>query len=111
MGMANKSYMVYPVDSVPGQAALAKRNLKALDLAKAILKFQYQECLYIATLIGVNEDGFFGSLDEDWSPDQPGAFDEALITIPWVQLMELLGRAPNGATLGFLNGKTQLNPH
>ena len=109
--MANNSYMVYPIDSIPGQAALAKRNIMALDLAEAITIFQKRECLYIATLIGINEDGFLGSIDEDWSPEQPGAFDEALITIPWVQILELLERAPNGATRGFLIGQTQKDPH
>ena len=103
--------MVYPVNSKSGQAALAKRNLKALDLAEAITNFQKRERLYIATLIGINEDGFFGSLDENWSPNKLSAFDEALVTIPWVQVFELLGRAPNGATLEFLSGQTRPKSH
>ena len=32
----------------------------------------------------------FGSSREDWSPDQPDAFAEPLIVIPWVQVLDLL---------------------
>jgi hypothetical protein len=32
----------------------------------------------------------FGSSREDWSPDQPDAFAEPLIVIPWVQILEAL---------------------
>ena len=40
----------------------------------------------------------FGSSREDWSPDQPDAFAEPLIVIPWVQILELLCRLPEGTT-------------
>lgn len=38
----------------------------------------------------------FGSSREDWSPDQPDAFAEPLIVIPWVQILEMLCRLPEG---------------
>ena len=90
---------------------MAKRNLKALELAEVVTIFQEWERLYTATLIGINEDGFFGSLDENWRSEKLNAFDEAFVTIPWVQVFELLGRAPNGATLEFLSGQTRPNSH
>ena len=75
---------------------------KTRDLAKAIVEYQNRERVRIGTLIGVNEDGFFGTEMEDGCPDHPGAFDELLISIPWVQIPELLGLVTNDATGDFL---------
>ena len=61
------------------QAQLKKRGLTTRDLGKAIARFQKSEKVRVGTLIGVNEDGFFGSTDEGWTPDRPGAFDEPLL--------------------------------
>jgi hypothetical protein len=83
-------YTVHHIESPAGQAQLAKCGLTTRDLAKAIARFQKAEEIRVGTLIGVNEDGFFGSTDEGWTPDKPGAFDEALLSIPWVQIYELL---------------------
>lgn len=92
------------IESPNGQAELAKHGLTTRDLAKAISKFQAIEGVYIGTLIGVNEHGFFGSTREGWQPDQPDAFAEPLVNIPWVQILELLGWAPDGSTGEFLEG-------
>ena len=103
------SYTVHPIDSPAGQAQLVKRRLTSRDLATAIAEFQRVEGIRVGTLIGVNEDGFFGSTEEGWTPDRPGAFDEPLLNIPWVQILELLGRVPENTTGEFLEGggKTQ----
>ena len=95
-------YTVHLVESPAGQAQLAKRGLTTRDLGKAIARFQKAEKVRVGTLIGVNEDGFFGSTDEGWTPDKPGAFDEPLLNIPWVQILELLGRVPENTTGEFL---------
>jgi hypothetical protein len=102
-GKANKpkGYTVHLVESPAGQAQLAKRGLTTRDLGKAIAEFQKAEKVRVGTLIGVNEDGFFGSTDEGWTPDKPGAFDEPLLGIPWVQIFELLGRVPENTTGEF----------
>ncbi len=97
-----KNYTVHLVESPAGQAQLAKRGLTTRDLGKAIAEFQKAEKVRVGTLIGVNEDGFFGSTDEGWTPDKPGAFDEPLLGIPWVQIFELLGRVPENTTGEFL---------
>jgi len=99
-GAAAKStgYTVHLVESPAGQAQLKKRGLTTRDLAKAITEFQTAEGVRVGTLIGVNEDGFFGSTEEGWRPDRPGAFDEPLLNIPWVQILELLGRVPENTT-------------
>lgn len=96
--------IVHVIESPDGQAELAKRSLTTRDLAKAISRFQSIEGVYIGTLIGLNEHGFFGSTREGWQPDQPGAFAKPLVNIPWVQILELLGRAPDGSTGEFLEG-------
>ena len=75
---------------------------KTRILAEAIVEYQNRERVRIGTLIGVNEDGFFGTEMGDGRPDHPGAFDELIISIPWVQIPELLGRMTNDATGDFL---------
>ena len=97
-----KGYTVHRIESPAGQAQLARRRLTTRELARAIAKFQKAEGVRVGTLIGVNVDGFFGSTDEGWTPDKPGAFDEPLLNIPWVQILELLGRVPENTTGEFL---------
>lgn len=100
-------YVVHLIESPEGQAALAARGLTRHDLARAIGKFQRREHRWVGTLIGINDDGFFGSRREGWRPDQRGT--EPLIFIPWVQILEYLGRVPEGTTGEFLKsgGKKQ----
>ena len=95
-------YHVDLIDSPAGQVQLVKRSLTTRDLATAIARFQTAEGVRVGTLIGINEDGFFGSTEEGWRPDRPGAFDEPLLNIPWVQILELLGRVPENTTGEFL---------
>ena len=99
-----QGYGVHLIQSAAGQAELTRRGLTARDLATAVTRFQAAEKVRVGTLIGVNQDGFFGSTEEDWSPDWPGAFDQPLLTIPWVQILELLGRVPENTTGEFLDG-------
>ncbi len=103
-----EGYAVHHVDSPAGQAQLAKRELTARDLTRAVARFQTAEKVRLGTLIGVNDDGFFGSTEDGWTPNQPGAFDEPLVTIPWVQILELLGRVPEKTTGEFLDGGGKL---
>lgn len=95
---------VHLIESPEGQAELTRRGLTTHDLATAIASFQKAESVHVGTLIGVNAHGFFGSTREGWRPDQPDAFAEPLLSIPWVQILELLGRVPPGTTGEFLEG-------
>ncbi|CAA6605792.1 hypothetical protein MTBLM1_70008 [Rhodospirillaceae bacterium LM-1] len=95
-------YVVHLIESPAGQAALAVQKLSTRDLARAIAEFQKREGVRIGTLIGVNQNGFFGSAREGWRPDQPDAFSKPLINIPWVQILELLNEIPDGTTGQFL---------
>ncbi len=97
-------YTIHLVESPAGQAALAVHGLTTNDLARAVTEHQRRERARIGTLIGVNQDGFFGSARESWRPDQPDAFAEPLIVIPWIQILEYLGRVPAGTTGEFMNG-------
>ena len=98
-----KDMTVHPVQSPPGQAILARRGLTVHDLAQAIARFQATEGTRIGTLIGVTDEGIFGSTRDGWRPDQPDAFAEPLLAIPWVQVLELLGRVADGTTGQFLD--------
>ena len=95
---------VHLIESPKGQAELAKHGLTSSDLATAIVRFQNAERVHVGTLIGVNEHGFFGSTREGWLPDQQNTFTKPLLSIPWVQIFELLGRVPAGTTGEFLEG-------
>ncbi len=109
MGKGKQSYGVHRIDSPAGQVELVRRGLTTRDLATAIAEFQRREEVFVGTLIGVNKDGFFGSTREGWRPDQPDAFAEPLVSIPWVQIFEYLGRVADGTTGEFLRtgGKVQ----
>lgn len=101
--------IVHAVQSPQGQAILARRGLTVQDLAQAIARFQAAEGTRIGTLIGVTDDGIFGSTREGWRPDQPDAYAEPLLAIPWVQALELPGRVTDGTTWQFLDpgGRSQ----
>lgn len=93
----------HPVLSPQGQAILARRGLTVHDLAQTISRFQAIEGTRIGTLIGITDEGIVGSTREGWRPDQPDAFAEPLLAIPWVQVLELLGRVADGTTGQFLD--------
>ena len=99
-----QGYGVHLIQSTAGQVELARRGLTARDLATAVARFQAAEKVRVGTLIGVNEDGFFGSTEDGWTPNRSGAFDQPLLNIPWVQILKLLGRVPENTTGEFLDG-------
>jgi len=81
-----RGYTLHLIESFAGQARLAAQGFTTRDLARAIVNYQRIEGVRVSTLIGVNDDGFFGSTREGWTPDAPDAFAEPLISIPWGQL-------------------------
>ena len=100
-----QGYRVHGLHSPEAEAELTRQDLTRAGLEQAITAFEQAEKTRVGTLIGISEDGVFGSDREDWSPDQPDAFAEPLIVIPWVQILELLGRVPKGTTGRLLEGK------
>jgi hypothetical protein len=97
-------YRLYPPDSPEARALLAEQGLGPADLERALAGLERAESTMVRTIVGINEDGVFGASREDWSPDQPDAFAEPLIVIPWVQILEMLCRLPEGGT-GRLTSK------
>lgn len=91
--------IVHLIDGPEGQAELASHGLITYDLITAVKHFQVTEGVRVGTLIGVNADGFFGSKREGWQPDQPDAFSEPLINIPWAQILNYVRSEPACAEL------------
>jgi hypothetical protein len=81
---------VHLIESPDGQVLLARHGLTTRRLATAIVNFQRFERRRVGTLIGINDDGFFGSERDGWRPDQLDSFRDLLLHIPWWQIHELL---------------------
>lgn len=95
------SYEVFFMDSIEANELLRQYKLTNKDLVCAILKFEEVEKIPIGTPIGVNSDGFFGSRDKGWCPEDAEK-KKPIQFIPWVQILELLGRVPDGTTGDFM---------
>jgi hypothetical protein len=100
---------VHSVTSAEGQVILLGQRLTTADLARAVALYQATEHTQVGTWIGIHEQyGFFFSPNPRWSPNDADAFASPLGNIPWVQIHELLGNLPEGATADYFdsNGKT-----
>src|ERR1700683_2774240 len=95
--MKKKSgYVVHSPHTPEGMNLLALHGLTVDDLNKSLDLYEQQESVKIGTKIGIGVDGFVGSRRENWTPDMPRAFKEPFLSVPWVQILELLGRVPDG---------------
>ena len=94
-------YRLHGLDSPEGGAVLAEQGLTRADLDRAIAELARTEGAHIRTIVGINEDGVFGSRREGWRPDLPDACAEPFIPVLWLQILELLGRVPKGSTAKF----------
>jgi hypothetical protein len=97
-----RPYEIASPTSPAGQKILARHGVTLDDLQKAIAIYSRQVCP-IGTQIGVSNDGFIGSERPGWRAHPVGP----LIAIPWVHVLELLGRVPPGTTSDFLNSGGQ----
>jgi hypothetical protein len=80
---------------------LSERGLTRAELDHAIAELARAEAIQNRTIIGINDDGLFGSGREGWHPDLPDACAEPFIPILWLQVLELLGRVPKASTAKF----------
>ena len=87
-----RRYQLYAPDSAEAEALLSERGLTRPDLDHAIAELARTEGIQIRTIVGINEDGVFGSRRESWRPDLPDACAEPFIPVLWLQVLELLGR-------------------
>ena len=97
---------LYAPDSAEAAALLFERGLTRADLQHAIAELARSEGITIRTIVGMNDDGVFGSRREGWTPEQPDACAEPFIPVLWLQVLELLGRVPQGSTARFIKDGT-----
>ena len=96
-----RGYQLHPPDSPEAEALLTERGLTRADLDRALAELERTEGIAIRTIVGINDDGVFGSRREGWQPDLPDACAEPFIPLLWLQVLELLGRVPKGSTARF----------
>jgi hypothetical protein len=99
-------YRLHPPASAEAEALLSDRGLTRADLDHAIAELARTEGIAIRTIVGINDDGVFGSGREHWRPDLPDACAEPFVPLLWLQVLELLGRVPQGRTARFLEDGT-----
>jgi hypothetical protein len=99
-------YRLYAPDSPEAGALLAEQGLSQADLDRALARLERTEGTAVRTIVGINEDGVFGSRVEGWRPDLPDAWKEPFVPLLWLKVHELLGRVPHGSTARFLRDGT-----
>jgi len=99
-------YRLHAPDSPEARALLAEQGFGPADLERALARLEHAEGTAVRTIVGINEDGVFGTSREGWRPDLPDACAEPFIPLLWLKVHELLGRVPEGSTAGFVRNGT-----
>ena len=99
-------YRLYPPDSLEARALLVEQGLGPADLNRALAGLERTEGTTVRTIVGINEDGVFGTSREGWHPDLPDAGHQPFIPLLWIRVLELLGRVPGGSTARFVEDGT-----
>ena len=97
-----KGKLLYGLGEPEGQAMMRRKNLTDEELATAISIFQRYN-YELKSLLGIDEDGFYGSHTEDWREA------DFITIIPWVQIYEILGKVEVGTTVEFVEGGAEFN--
>jgi hypothetical protein len=95
-------YRLYAPGSSEARALLAEQGLGPADLDRALAHLERVEGTTVGAIVGINEDGVFGTGREGWRPDLSGACREPFIPLLWLKVHELLGRLPQGSTARFI---------
>jgi hypothetical protein len=95
-------YRLYAADSPEAGALLADHGLGPADLERALAELARREGIRVRSIVGINHDGVFGSTRHGWHPDLPDACKEPFVPLLWLNILELLGRVPQGSTARFL---------
>jgi hypothetical protein len=101
-----RGYQLHAPNSPEADALLVEHHVTREDLARALAELERTEGPAIRTIVGINDDGIFGSGREGWRPDLPDACAEPFIPVLWLRVLELLGRVPPGSTSQFLEDGT-----
>jgi hypothetical protein len=104
-------YRLYAPDSPEAEALLAEQGLSPADLGRALATLELSEGTQVRSIVGINQDGVFGSTRDGWRSDLPAACKEPFIPLLWLQVHELLGRVPAGSTARFLEDGTLPGDH
>ena len=99
-------YRLYPPDSPEAGALLTEQGLCPADLDRALAQLDRAEGTTVRSIVGINEDGVFGTSRPGWRPDLPDALHEPFIPLLWLKVHELLGRVPEGSTARFVQDGT-----
>ena len=95
-------YRLYAADSPDAAAVLAEVGITRADLDRALAALERSQGIRVRSIVGINHDAVFGSTREGWRPDLPDACKEPFVPLLWLQILELLGRVPEGRTARFL---------
>jgi hypothetical protein len=99
-------YQLHAPDSFAADVLLTERGLTRADLGRALAELDRIQGIAIRTIVGINDDGVFGSSRKGWRADLPNACAEPFVPVLWLQVLELLGRVPEGTTARFLEDGT-----
>jgi hypothetical protein len=99
-------YRLYAPDSPEAGALLAEQGLGPAGLERALACLERSEGIRVRTIVGVNEDGVFGTSREGWRSDLPDACHEPFIPLLWLNIHELLGKVPAGSTARLVKDGT-----
>jgi hypothetical protein len=101
-----RGYQLHAEGSPEAEALLIERGLTRPDLDRALAELACTQGIQIRTIVGINDDGVFGSRREGWHPNLPDACGEPFIPLLWLQILELLGRVSKGSTARFIQDGT-----
>ena len=93
-----KNFTIYTPDCEKGIKILSSNKVTLQELEYAISKLKPYSGS-VDFWLGINEEGFFGADNEDWAPGDP------VIFMPWVQVLEILGRVPKGTAGEFMKAR------
>jgi hypothetical protein len=99
-------YRLHRLDSPEAEAVLAEQGVTRADVDRALAALERSEDIRVRSIVGINDDGVFGTGREGWRPDLPDACREPFIPLLWLKVHELLGRVPEGSTARFLENGT-----
>jgi hypothetical protein len=99
-------YRLYAPDSPEARALLAEQGLGPADVERALACLECSEGIRVRAIVGINEDGLFGTSREGWRADLPHACEEPFIPLLWLKVHELLGQVPAGSTARLVKDGT-----
>jgi hypothetical protein len=73
-----RGYRLHAPDSPEAEVLLTERGLTRADLDRALAELARTEGIAIRTIVGVNDDGVFGSRREGWRPELPDCLYRAV---------------------------------